>query len=58
MSLADLRTLLAGAVAVALISPADISELSQIFAARGQYAVRRNQELIAYESPRLELVTQ
>lgn len=34
VSLADLRALLAGAVAVALISLADISELSRIFAAR------------------------
>ncbi|MDW3686304.1 SulP family inorganic anion transporter [Cupriavidus sp. CV2] len=47
VSLVDLCALLPGAVAVALISLADISVLSRIFAARGQYAVNRNQELIA-----------
>ena len=43
----ELRTLLPGAVAIALISFADTSVLSRTFAQRGQYEVDANQELIA-----------
>jgi high affinity sulfate transporter 1 len=43
----ELSTLLAGAVAIALVSFADMSVLSRTFALRGGYEVDGNQELIA-----------
>jgi high affinity sulfate transporter 1 len=43
----DIRTLFAGAVAVALVSFADMSVLSRTFALRGQYEADPNQELVA-----------
>ncbi|MFN8473976.1 MAG: sulfate permease [Anaerolineae bacterium] len=44
---ADLGTLFAGAVAIALVSFADTSVLSRTFALRGGYEVDENQELVA-----------
>ncbi len=43
----DLGALLAGAVAIALVSFADTSVLSRTFALRGGYEVDQNQELVA-----------
>jgi high affinity sulfate transporter 1 len=45
--LADLRSLAAGAIAITLVSFADTSVLSRIFALRGGYEVDQNQEIIA-----------
>ncbi|KPJ35624.1 transporter [Burkholderia multivorans] len=47
VSLADLRALASGAVAVALVSFADISMLSRALSARASNTPNRNQELIA-----------
>ena len=47
VSLIELRPLLFGATAVALISFADMSVLSRTFARRGGYEVDANQELVA-----------
>jgi high affinity sulfate transporter 1 len=47
VSLGDLGALFAGAVAVALVSFADMSVLSRTFALRNGYAVDSNQELVA-----------
>ncbi len=47
VSFDELSTLLAGAVAIALVSFADMSVLSRTFALRGGYEVDGNQELIA-----------
>ncbi|MGN6084072.1 SulP family inorganic anion transporter [Trinickia sp.] len=47
LSLADVRGLLGGAVAIALVSFADISVLSRVFASRTDREEDRNQELIA-----------
>jgi high affinity sulfate transporter 1 len=47
VSPADLSPLLAGAVAIALVSFADMSVLSRTFALRGGYEVDGNQELVA-----------
>jgi high affinity sulfate transporter 1 len=47
VSFEELSTLLAGAVAIALVSFADMSVLSRTFALRGGYEVDGNQELIA-----------
>ena len=47
VSLDELGTLLAGAVAIALVSFADTSVLSRTFALRGGYEVDENQELVA-----------
>ena len=47
VALDDLRSLLPGAVAIALLSFADMSVLSRTFAARGGYAVDTDQELVA-----------
>jgi MFS superfamily sulfate permease-like transporter len=47
VSLADLGTLAAGAVAIMLVSFADTSVLSRTFALRGGYEVDENQEIIA-----------
>ena len=47
VSLHEIGALLAGAVAIALVSCADTSVLSRTFALRGGYKVESNQELIA-----------
>ena len=47
ISMADLSQLLAAAVAIALVSVADMSVLSRIYAARGKYYVDDNQEIMA-----------
>ncbi len=47
VSLADLGTLAAGAIAITLVSFADTSVLSRTFALRGGYEVDENQEIIA-----------
>ncbi len=47
IALDDLRGLLPGAVAIALLSFADMSVLSRTFAARGGYVVDSDQELVA-----------
>jgi high affinity sulfate transporter 1 len=47
VSLADLRALLSGALAIALVAFADTSVLSRTFALRGGYSVDQNQELVA-----------
>jgi len=47
VSLGELSVLMAGAVAIALVSFADMSVLSRTFALRGGYEVDGNQELIA-----------
>ena len=47
VSLTDLGALLAGAVAITLVSFADTSVLSRTFALRGGYEVDENQEIIA-----------
>jgi MFS superfamily sulfate permease-like transporter len=47
VSVADFRALLSGALAVALVSFADMSVLSRTYAQRGGYNVDANQELIA-----------
>jgi high affinity sulfate transporter 1 len=47
VALSDLSTLLAGAVAITLVSFADTSVLSRTFALRGGYTVDQNQEIIA-----------
>jgi high affinity sulfate transporter 1 len=47
VTLADLGPLLAGAVAITLVSFADTSVLSRTFALRGGYEVDENQEIIA-----------
>jgi len=47
VSLVDLRALLPGALAIALVAFADMSVLSRTFALRGGYEVDSNQELIA-----------
>jgi high affinity sulfate transporter 1 len=47
VSLSDLGLLLAGAVGIALVSFADTSVLSRLFALRGGYDVDPNQELVA-----------
>jgi high affinity sulfate transporter 1 len=47
VSLADMGALLAGAVAITLVSFADMSVLSRTFALRGGYEVDQNQEIIA-----------
>ena len=47
VSASDIRALFAGAVAVALVSFADMSVLSRTFALRGQYEADPNQELVA-----------
>jgi high affinity sulfate transporter 1 len=44
---ADLGSLAAGAIAITLVSFADTSVLSRIFALRGGYEVNQNQEIIA-----------
>lgn len=43
----ELRTLVTGALAIALVSIADMSVLSRIYASRGKYYVNENQEIIA-----------
>jgi high affinity sulfate transporter 1 len=43
----QIGSLLAGAIAIALVASADMSVLSRTFAARGGYTVDSNQELIA-----------
>lgn len=47
VALANLGTLMAGAIAIALVSFADTSVLSRTFALRGGYEVDQNQEMIA-----------
>lgn len=47
VTLDDLRSLLPGAVAIALLSFADLSVLSRTFAARGGYHVDTDQEIVA-----------
>lgn len=47
VSMAELKTLAAGATAIALVSITDMSVLSRIYALRGGYYVDDNQELIA-----------
>jgi high affinity sulfate transporter 1 len=47
VSLDDLRALLGGAIAVALVAFADMSMLSRTFALRNREAVSSNQELVA-----------
>jgi high affinity sulfate transporter 1 len=47
VSLHEIGALLAGAVAIALVSCADTSVLSRTFALRGGYKVESNQELVA-----------
>jgi high affinity sulfate transporter 1 len=47
VSLTDLSSLMAGAVAVALVAFADTSVLSRTFALRGGYEVNQNQEIVA-----------
>lgn len=47
LSVADIRALCGGAIAIAFVSFADISVLSRVFAWRADRAVDRNQELIA-----------
>ena len=47
VSLDEFSTLLASALAIALVAFADMSVLSRTFALRGAYEVDRNQELIA-----------
>ncbi len=47
VSLNEISSLLAGALAIALISFADMSVLSRMFALRGGYKVDANQELVA-----------
>jgi high affinity sulfate transporter 1 len=47
VTLADLGSLMAGAVAITLVSFADTSVLSRTFALRGGYEVDQNQEIIA-----------
>jgi MFS superfamily sulfate permease-like transporter len=47
VSVSDLRTLFSGAVAIALVSFADMSVLSRTYAQRGGYKVDANQEFIA-----------
>ena len=47
VSITELRTLFSGAVAIALVSFADMSVLSRRFAQRGGYEVDANQELVA-----------
>ena len=47
MSPADIGALVAGAIAITLVSFADTSVLSRTFALRGGYTVDQNQELIA-----------
>jgi high affinity sulfate transporter 1 len=47
VTLGDLRQLLPGAAAIALLAGADLSVLSRTFAARGGYRVEINQELVA-----------
>lgn len=47
IALDDMRGLLPGAVAIALLSFTDMSVLSRTFAARGGYAVDSDQELVA-----------
>jgi MFS superfamily sulfate permease-like transporter len=44
---AELQTLLPAALAIALVSIADMSVLSRIYAARGKYYVNENQEIMA-----------
>lgn len=43
----ELQTLLPAALAIALVSIADMSVLSRIYAARGKYYVNENQEIMA-----------
>lgn len=47
VSLAELRGLLSGAVAIALVAFADMSVLSRTYARRGGYQADANQELVA-----------
>ncbi len=47
VSFAEFTSLAAGAVAIALVSIADMSVLSRIYALRGGYYVDENQELVA-----------
>ena len=47
ISASDLITLASGSVAIALVSIADMSVLSRIYALRGGYYVDENQELVA-----------
>ena len=47
ISLAEFNSLLSGAVAIAIVSFADMSVLSRTYAMRGNYKVDSNQELIA-----------
>ena len=47
VSMSDMRVLLAGAFAIALVSFADTSVLSRTFAERGGYKVNQDQEIIA-----------
>ncbi|KAE8757249.1 sulfate permease [Paraburkholderia madseniana] len=47
VSLQDVQALIGAAVAIALVSFADMSVLSRAFALRGAYTVNRNQELVA-----------
>ncbi len=47
VSVEEFKTLLAGAVAIALVSITDMSVLSRIYALRGSYYVDDNQELVA-----------
>lgn len=47
LSAAEMRSLWEGAIAIALVSFADISVLSRVFASRTDRAADRNQELIA-----------
>jgi MFS superfamily sulfate permease-like transporter len=47
VSLHDVRELSGAAIAIALVSFADMSVLSRAFALRGAYTVDRNQELVA-----------
>jgi MFS superfamily sulfate permease-like transporter len=47
VSLADLRTMLSGSIAIALVAFADTSVLSRIYSQRGGYGVHSNRELIS-----------
>jgi high affinity sulfate transporter 1 len=47
VTISEVTTLLSGALAIALVSIADMSVLSRIYALRGGYYVDENQELIA-----------
>ena len=53
VTLADMGALLAGAIAITLVSFADTSVLSRTFALRGGYKVDQNQEIIALGSANL-----